>query len=384
MAGSRRSSLRRRGALALTAAGVALLLAEVALRLVGFTYPNFRQPDSVRGWVLRPGAAAWSRSEGESFVRINAEGMRDVERSPEKPAGAWRLAVLGDSMVEALQVPLERTFTQLLERELASCPALAGRAIEVLNFGVSGYGTAQELLTLRHQVWRFSPDAVMLGFFSGNDVADNHRGLDGRQDRPYFELDAEGELRLDDAFRRSAAYRVRRASGWFYVLVNRSRVLQLFKSAAVARRRRDSDAAGAEAGLDRSRLDAQEAWTVTEALLRRLHREAATGGARFAVAALPTAEQVRPDAQERRRRQERLGMADFDGPVRRLLALGEREGFAVLALARPLRAQSERDGVFLHGFPNTVLGAGHLNASGHAAVAGALAPWVCERLANGG
>src|SRR5438874_2202497 len=84
---------------------VALALGEGALRLIGFSYPSFWLPDELTGSRLRPGAEAWSRSEGEAYVKINSRGLRDVEHALQKPQGAYRIAVLGDSYAEAMQVP---------------------------------------------------------------------------------------------------------------------------------------------------------------------------------------------------------------------------------------------------------------------------------------
>ena len=67
--------------------------------------------------------------------------------------------MLGDSFIEAFQVPFEKTVGEVLGRELST---LRGTPVEVLNFGVGGYGTTQELLTLKQQVWKYSPDLVVL------------------------------------------------------------------------------------------------------------------------------------------------------------------------------------------------------------------------------
>src|SRR5262245_26687987 len=139
---------------------LALGAAEVALRLADFSYPVFYGPDPFRGAAHLPDTEGWYREEGEAFVRINSAGFRDREHAPKKPDGTFRVAVLGDSYAEAMQVSEDDAFWAVAERELASCPALAGRRAEVLNFGVSGYGTAQEIETLRHSVWRFEPDVV--------------------------------------------------------------------------------------------------------------------------------------------------------------------------------------------------------------------------------
>ena len=38
---------------------VALLLAEIALRMMGFSAPVWYRPDPQLGWTLRPGMNAW-------------------------------------------------------------------------------------------------------------------------------------------------------------------------------------------------------------------------------------------------------------------------------------------------------------------------------------
>jgi len=154
-----------RGSLALgiavvTGARIAgLVVTEIGLRVAGFAHASLYARDERRGWALRPGVTAWVGTEaGRRLVRTTTAGLRDREPTVEKPPGTVRIAVLGDSFTEALQVAAEETFWAVLERALQSCPAYAGRAVEVINFGVGGYGTAQELLTWREQASRYAPD----------------------------------------------------------------------------------------------------------------------------------------------------------------------------------------------------------------------------------
>ena len=128
---------------------VGLIIAEVALRLIGYSYPEFYQPDQSRGYSLRPDVEGWYRKEGRSYVRINSDGLRDRDHTKAKPSDTIRVAVIGDSCAEALQVPMEAAFWSIMENRLQSCAAVTGKKFEVINFGVSGYGTAHELITLR-------------------------------------------------------------------------------------------------------------------------------------------------------------------------------------------------------------------------------------------
>jgi len=143
---------------------IAVAVAEVALRLAGVSYPNFFSfwvPDPYCGAFHRAGASGWWSEEGHAWVSINSDGLRDVEHTIAKPPNTFRIAILGDSYAEAFQVPARHAFWAVMERDLARCPALGGRRVEAINFGVSDFGTAQELQMLRHRVWKYSPDMVL-------------------------------------------------------------------------------------------------------------------------------------------------------------------------------------------------------------------------------
>ena len=97
-----------------------------------------------------------------------------------KPPGTVRIAILGDSVVESREVALSEIFWKRLET--------AGDPVEVVNFGVNGYSTAQSLLLMQHQVDAYSPDLVIHVFYPATDVSSNLRVLGGNRDRPYFSL----------------------------------------------------------------------------------------------------------------------------------------------------------------------------------------------------
>ena len=134
--------------LILCSLGLSIVLAEVGLRIIDFSYHSTSRFDRITGNSLMAGAQMWHTDEGRAFIQINSDGLRDVEHSIEKPADTMRIAILGDSYAEARQVPLDRTFWKGIENQLTHCPQLKGTRVEVINFGVSGFGTVQELLTL--------------------------------------------------------------------------------------------------------------------------------------------------------------------------------------------------------------------------------------------
>ena len=74
--------------------------------------------------------------------------------------------------MEANQVAFKDSFTSLLEAKLKS---ETSRQVEVINAGVSGWGTDDELAYLTRYGFRFHPDLVLVGMTLHNDVQDNLR-----------------------------------------------------------------------------------------------------------------------------------------------------------------------------------------------------------------
>jgi len=96
----------------------------------------------------------------------NSHGLRGPEVALEKPPGTLRIAGLGDSVMFGWGVDQEQTYMRLLERRLAG----AGRRVEVLNFAVPGYNSAQEAAMLERSL-RFSPDLLLVNYCSNDWVA---------------------------------------------------------------------------------------------------------------------------------------------------------------------------------------------------------------------
>jgi hypothetical protein len=374
---------------ALIAFGFALAfgLSDVAIRLANRRFPYFYCYDRERGWGLNPGAHGWYRREGVAYVRINRDGLRGPDYPQRKPPGVIRVAVLGDSYVEAMQVPEDKTFTAVLGRALEHCPLLKGERVEALNFGVDGYGTAQELITLRTKVWQYSPDIVVLAIFLGNDVRNNSVELEGDRCRPFYSH-RDGELRLTGPMVDSPAYRMWCAARFDY---RDLRFVGLFQNTWEALRHGPGTPT-AEHPVERAinydiykpPADAvwQDAWRVTEALVSEMNVEVVRHHAMFLAVTEDTSIQVWPDPQTRKRFEEKLGVSDLFYPDRRIAELGGRNQFEVLNLAPMLQSYAEAHHVFLHGFSNTPMGFGHWNETGHQQTGRAIAAKLCTMLAE--
>lgn len=188
--------------------------------------------DATYGWANVPGAdVRFQRRDFDTRVRINEDGFRGPRVSKSAgsesasdvgsgsgadsgvgaDAGAGsgagadstsadlhrpRIAVLGDSYVFGHGVEEEETFTARM-RELRP-------DWEVLNFGVTGYSTDQELLLLENVVLPLEPDLVLVCLYR-NDILDNGQATAwGLYRKPRFELDDAGDLKpvaaqLDEA-----------------------------------------------------------------------------------------------------------------------------------------------------------------------------------------
>jgi hypothetical protein len=96
-------------------------------------------------------------------LSTNRWAMRDKDYEQAKPAGVYRVAVMGGSQVFGSGVTNEQTFEALLEDRLNSDDREPGDPkYEVLNFAVPAHCLTQHYALLESKVASFEPDAVLL------------------------------------------------------------------------------------------------------------------------------------------------------------------------------------------------------------------------------
>jgi hypothetical protein len=382
-------------ALSIASFAVALLAGEAILRLIGYSSPSFHTSDAHLGFGLRPGAAGWWTEEGRAYVKINSDGMRDIEHSIQKPKGTIRIAILGDSYAEGRQLPIENLFWKVLEKEVRRCLPV-DRSVEALNFGVSGYGTVQELLMLRTRVWKYEPDIVILAFLTGNDIRNNSKVLNDSIGQPYFVLE-DDRLVLDNSYLQAPGFKTE--PGWPVKLGRRFlnvRLVQLIREVRFQwfilprmRVRGDVGEPLAEIGLDNNIYRPptsktwSEAWKVTEALIDTMAADVNAAGARFLVAILSNGSQVHPDPAVRQKFVTEAGIEDLFYPDRRILELARRKGIDAIALAPVLQQWAEEHETCVHGFGNSDPCAGHWNQHGHRFAGQQIAGKICRDFVSG-
>jgi hypothetical protein len=174
-------------ALLLIATALTLLMIEYAFRLsLGKSvvlFPRNHAAAQYGEFVLRrmiPNTVFWHQSiDGRWRFKTNNKGFRDDrDYTYEKSPNVFRVLVLGDSHTAGFEVHQHEVFANVLRDSLRKL----GVNAEVLNTGVSGFGTAEQLAYLQQEGLRYNPDAVVLAFF-GNDYSDSVRSglykLDG-------------------------------------------------------------------------------------------------------------------------------------------------------------------------------------------------------------
>ncbi len=104
---------------------------------------------------------------GSFRVRANQLGLRGPEIATPKPAGTFRVLLLGDSVVFGWGVDDEHTFARRLESEWNA--AAPRTRLEVVNTGHPLFDTVQQAATLREFLPKLQPDLVLLVYVV-NDV----------------------------------------------------------------------------------------------------------------------------------------------------------------------------------------------------------------------
>jgi hypothetical protein len=378
--------------LLLAAIGVlfAVGLLEIGVRWMHLVPDRFWEPDPVLGVRLTPGARGWWTQEEREFlvpVEVNHLGLRDRERERAKPPGVFRVLLLGDSFVEAMHVPMEATIGHRLE---AALNARGAPRVEVLSAGVSGYGTASEVLFFEHEGKRYAPDVVVLAFYPGNDVKNNSPTLENNL-KPVYGTD--GVLqRVEGAQARE------RARGWRGLLGRSKASRYLFKTLLtrqpqlvqmLARHgwlRLDAvqriparDGIPVDYGVYAADVTAEwsEAWRRTEQLLSRLKDAVATQGARLAIAVVSTRDLVYPQSwQEVLATYPRMqGVSwDLEAPQRRVSAWCAAHAVPCVLLAPAFRDAALRGGEPLHYHHD-----GHWTAAGHRLAAEVLVEFLRQQ-----
>ncbi len=129
---------------------VFLCITEITLRL------------TISGETSSAGIGPESIKFNQKYVSLNSDKMRDREFTFEKPNGTIRIAVVGDSITFGSGVKdVNNVYSKLLENKLNNN---SRTNFEVLNFGVPGYNSDDELEIVKDKVMKYHPDVIIIGY----------------------------------------------------------------------------------------------------------------------------------------------------------------------------------------------------------------------------
>lgn len=163
---------------------------------------SWSNPDPVLGWKFTPSGHFWSQEENDHPVlwSTNRYGWKDKEWEIAKKPG-YRVAVLGDSYAEALQVEPAKNAISLTEKFLND----SGVTTEWMNFGRAGFTQTEEYAILEKDVFPFQPDLLVLFFYPVNDIEDIAPETTTDPVRPYYKLE-NGSLVFDTSFNQGRSF----------------------------------------------------------------------------------------------------------------------------------------------------------------------------------
>lgn len=353
----------RRWAFRLAVMGVLTFLAgEAVIRVTGPVHVRWYTGDRIEQFESPGGRFVWEGTPGllrefSNPVQLNALGYHDVDHAEGPRTDAVRIAVIGDSYVDALQVPLERCFFRLLEDRLRD------RRVEVIAAGRGGAGPSRELKIVRQIVHRYRPDVVLLAFHGHNDVM--------AEDPTLFERQKQFVSGLAYPFGCSRRHFPLRHSSLLAALAGMA-------NQYLSQRSFEADGNHPFFGVYwRNHPDAawESAWVrtfeVVSSMAERCHAE----GARFGVVYVPSSFEVnlRREGEERwpgpQPRPSVEAEWDVAYPSLRMEAYCRQNGFAYCDLTPTLAARSEA--LYFRWD-------GHWNEAGHRVVAERLREFVIE------
>lgn len=116
-----------------------------------------------------PGQQAWLKADPNLlYVGVpnargnNSQGYPDNEHSFVKPAGTFRLIIIGDSVAGGQGVKSDESFGKIIEKQLKT--DFPGSKFEVILLAMTGYSTSQEIFLLQHQAFRYDPDLIIWSY----------------------------------------------------------------------------------------------------------------------------------------------------------------------------------------------------------------------------
>ncbi len=318
---------------------VALLLAEGLLRVLPVQETYVRIPltaNNMVGFTRSPNSSALFENTCYRIqdIKFNSQGFRDKEFEHDHN---FKIAILGDSFMEAIEVPVDLNTASILSK-LLDC--------RTLNSGINSYGTTHELFVYKNFLKPLRPQIVLLFFYPGNDIKDNSCELTRMYDEPisgpcgYIYNDKvfwETKFDQDDNVRgQSRAKRFLRQNCRLCLLGYRVLKFDIWNKYKDGEIPFLYNTFRAELP-DRLKKPWEEGWKITAEAIRQLNSEVKSAGGKLFIITVPDYFAVVPDWKKSFRQTTGLNEPpkDFDPLLaeKKLEALGKQDAIEVLNLA---------------------------------------------------
>lgn len=177
-----------------------MIVGEIGLRLLGYAgapeslIGNIRHVDDpILNWRFVPNSTV---QDGNVISRYNSAGFRDMEHAVGKPAHITRVVVVGDSVTEGSGVRQEELFASYVQ-------TLLGSRFEIINLGMSGLNTQQEIHIFEVEGMKYEPDIVVINFILNDcDFFSEFRAAERFQEEKDAKIGLFGDVTIDPRLKR--------------------------------------------------------------------------------------------------------------------------------------------------------------------------------------
>lgn len=287
-------------------------------------------PDPIVGWRLKPSQKTHLRWQSYDYmVTSNSLGFPGPEYPVARAPGSLRVLTVGDAFTSAEGVDTDKAWPRLLEVRLRQ--ALKRDDIEVLNFGITGYGPNQYAAVVSRYAPVYRPDVIIVAMFVN---------------------DFEDVLITDEEFHRSIGFELPPPDNWRSIAslshlrhLLRTEVFEPLREAIRGTPRTYGYFLGQFASLERGRADLiGDGCQRTTERLHEIKKVADRIGARLIIIIVPAPVQVcAPDQLAYYPRSIDINDAerfDLDQPQRMALSIAETLNVPAYDLRRTLRLEA--------------------------------------------
>ena len=319
---------------------VLLLTAEVITRMF-VTAPSNQIYDPILGFVYKPNSVHFNASEGGAHLCLNHLGLNSDP--PTSKNGRRRILFLGDSITQAAQVPRQENFCSKLMQERPD--------LQVINGGRSDAGPLEYLEIYQRIKGDIQADAVAIVLTDG-DLADMKRAK--------YDLSRNKDREIEDIQLHASARQ--RLKNMVQPLISRSALATHLMRRAKPLITRGGEIEFKETSMTTSQVENGDQITIE--LLSYIIKTISKNQKTFVIHI--------PNISYEKNHRASVSPSSLQA-TRIFNAAATNSGTNLITLDTPFIESYRQCGQPGHGFMNAVIGAGHINALGHAAVAKHLA-----------